>query len=41
MDKGLRETPKSRIPTDQYRDNWDKIFAGKAKQKEGEKQNGK
>ena len=28
-DKGNRNTPKSRIPTDKYRDEYDRIFGKK------------
>ena len=26
MNKGLRDIPRSRVATKEYRDNWDKIF---------------
>lgn len=40
MNKGLRETPKSRIPSQEYLDNWDKIFSNKRPNGKEEKQNG-
>lgn len=35
MNRGLREQPRSRIPTDEYRENYDIIFNRKSDKKAG------
>ena len=43
MDKGLRFTPTSRVPTDKYRENWERIYAKKTGEvrKEGKEEKGR
>jgi len=40
MNKGLREVPRSTVPTKQYRDGWDRIFRSKQKEQQKDRRNG-